>query len=148
MNVPLLGLILILNVVRYVVAAPLEQLSVLPGLFQAMGDNASYFNTSFTTWDFATSFFYNGVMWAVAVIAFHVMQPRLAGGWLAKSLQAFSLMWIFFAAVSAIYMNHYSHPKAFYLYNMGSAAIAFTVVALANALLYPRLVDRISRGAR
>jgi hypothetical protein len=136
----LLGLILLLNVIRYIVAGPIEQLTVLPDLFEMMAANASYFNTSFDAVDWITSFLYNGVMWAVAVITFHWMHPQLAGGWFIKSLKAYGLACLFFVSVSAIYMNHYSHPATFYLYNMGSGAIAFTVVAVANAWLYPRLV--------
>ncbi len=33
-------------------------------------------------------------------------------------------------------MNHYSHTKAFYLYNILDVLIAYTVVAVANGLLY------------
>ncbi len=142
----LLALIFLLNVVRYLVAAPIEQLTVLPGLFEAMEADASTFNTSFTTVDWITSFLYNGVMWAVATVAFHWMHPRLSGGWIAKSLKAYGLMCLFFLSVSAIYMNHYSHPAAFYLYNMGSAVIAYAVVAVANGFLYPRLVTRRARA--
>lgn len=140
--VRLVGLILVLNVIRYLVAGPIEQLTVLPPLIAAMAESAGYFNSEFSTRDWVTSFLYNGLMWGAAVLAFHWMHPRLRGGWVARSLQSYGLMCGFFLAVSAIYMNHYSHPPTFYLYNMGSAVIAFTVVALANALLYPRIMRR------
>ncbi|HUG37697.1 MAG TPA: hypothetical protein VML54_12140 [Candidatus Limnocylindrales bacterium] len=136
----LLLLILLLNVVRYVVGGAIEQFTVLPPLFEAMAASPSYFNTAFTSVDMATSFLYNGIMWAVAAVVFHLMHPRLEGGWLVKSAKAFGLMYLFFASVSAIYMNHYSHPREFYLYNILDGMIAFGVVALANALLYPRLL--------
>ena len=35
-------------------------------------------------------------------------------------------------------MNHYSHPKDFYFFNVLDALIVFTIVAVANGLLYPR----------
>ncbi len=138
----LIGSILILNAVRYVVAGPIEQLTVLPPLFAAMADSPTIFNTDFSSSDWITSFAYNALMWAAAVLTFHGMHPQPAGGWAVKSLKSYGLMCVFFLSVSAIYMNHYSHPQVFSLYNMGSAVIAFTVVAPANALLYPRIVCR------
>ncbi|MEX2570888.1 MAG: hypothetical protein WD737_06250 [Gemmatimonadota bacterium] len=138
----LFALILALNVIRYVVAGPLEQMTVLPPLFTAMAESPDYFNNSFSTVDWVTSFLYNGAMWGIAVLVFHSIHPQLPGGWLAKSVQSYGLLCLFFLSVSAIYMNHYSHPNSFYLYNMGSAVIAFGVVAVANTILYPRLVAR------
>jgi arginine exporter protein ArgO len=54
---------------------------------------------------------------------------------LVASLKTFALGWLFFASVSAIYMNHYSHPKDFYLWNILDAVLAFLIVAVANGLL-------------
>jgi hypothetical protein len=47
-------------------------------------------------------------------------------------------MFLFFASVSAVYMNHYSHPKDFYIYNILDGLVVFPIVAVANGLLYPR----------
>lgn len=135
----LLLLTLLLNVVRYTLGAIIE-IPVVAPLFSVMGDNPEYFDTSFTTWDRATSYFYNFCVWFAAVVAFHVMHPSLRGGWLARSLQAWGLMWFFFAAVSAVYMNHYAHPKSFYGWNVLDALLMFGLLAFANALLYPRVV--------
>lgn len=142
MSIPLrlLLLILILNVVRYVVGGPIEQFTVLPTIFGAMAAEPTVFNSEFSAADMATSFLYNGLMWAVAVVAFHLMHPSLGGGWVAKSVKSFGLMFVFFASVSAIYMNHYSHARTFYAFNVLDGIIAFGIVALANAILYPRLV--------
>jgi hypothetical protein len=138
-------LTLFLNLVRYVVGGLIEQATVLPRLMGAMAASRSYFNTQFTRADWVTSYAYNFVMWLVAVVAFHLMRPRLGKGRFKPSLKGFGLMYLFFAAVSAIYMNHYSHPKAFYGYNILDGFVVFGVVALANAVLYPRVVER---GAR
>lgn len=138
----LLLLIAILNVFRYVIGGPVEQLTVLPTIFGAMAAEPTVFNSEFTSIDMATSFLYNGLMWSVAVVAFHLMHPVLEGGWLAKSLKSYGLMFVFFASVSAIYMNHYSHARTFYAFNILDGVIAFGIVALGNAILYPRLVAR------
>lgn len=42
-----------------------------------------------------------------------------------------------FASISAIDMNHYSHPKEFYLYSFFDALLVFPIVAVATGLLYP-----------
>lgn len=140
--VRLVLLTVLLNLVRYVIGGLVEQATVLPRLMEAMAASPSYFNTRFTQADWVTSYAYNFVMWLVAVIAFHLMRPQLGTGRFAPSLKGFGIMYVFFAAVSAIYMNHYSHPKAFYAYNILDALIVFSVVAVANALLYPRVVER------
>jgi hypothetical protein len=44
-----------------------------------------------------------------------------------------------FACISAIYMNHDTHPKDFYLWNILDALLVFPFVALANGLLFPRI---------
>ena len=44
------------------------------------------------------------------------------------------------AAISAIYMNHYSHPRDFFFWNILDGVIAFGAVAVANGLLYRRVM--------
>jgi hypothetical protein len=119
---------------------PLERLFIFGPLFGAIEASGGYFNTQFTRFGWATSFFYNFMMWLTAAGVFHLAHPRLAGGWLARSLKIYGLMFLCFASVSAIYMNYYSHPKDLYLYNILDGVIAFGVVALANAFFYPRLM--------
>lgn len=41
-------------------------------------------------------------------------------------------------------MNHYSHPKWFYVWNMLDTVIVYALVAVANGLLFPLFF----RGAR
>lgn len=131
-----LVLVVLLNVVRYLVAGVIEQALVLPHLFGAMAESPEHFRTEFATWDWVTSYLYNFVMWGVAAWVFHLLRPVLRGGDVVASLKSFGLMWLMFAAVSAIYMNHYSHPRDFYLWNILDAVIAFSTVAVANGLLY------------
>jgi hypothetical protein len=69
------------------------------------------------------------------------MHARIGGSWWRRSFLVMGLMYVFFASVSAIYMNHYSHPPDFYLLNIADGLIAFAVVAAANALLYRRIVS-------
>lgn len=135
-------LVVMLNIIRYVIGLPLEMLFIFDGLMGTMADNASYFNTNFTTLDWITSYCYNFMMWLTCVWIFDRMHPAFTGSWMAKSLKIFSVTWLFFVSVSAIYMNHYSHTKMFYVYNIGDSLIVFTLVAIANGFLYPKLIPK------
>lgn len=135
-----LGLVVVLNIIRYVVAGVIEMPLILPPLFKEMEENATYFNTAFATVDWLTSYFYNFIMWLCMTWIFHLARPALHGREMIKSLKVFGLGWLFFASVSAIYMNHYSHPKAFYLWNILDGIVAFGIVAVANGLLYRRMM--------
>ncbi len=132
-------LVIILNIIRYVAGFPIEKLFLPKTLFAAMERNSSYFNTNFTTFDWVTSYFYNFMMWLTCTWVFILLQPVLRGNDIMKSLKVFGLMYLFFASISAIYMNHYSHPKDFYLYSMSDGLIVFAIVAIANGLIYPRI---------
>jgi len=133
----LLSLVLLLNLVRYVAGYPLERLLIFEGLGTAMSESRQFFHTGFTTFDWATSYFYNFVMWATCVWVFYLAQSQVKGALLVRSLKIFALMWLFFASVSAIYMNHYAHPKAFYLWSIADAALVFALVGATNGLLFP-----------
>jgi hypothetical protein len=137
-----LAFVILLNIIRYLIAGPLEMVLVLDRLFGAMEKSASYFHTQFTTFDWVTSYFYNFMMWLITTWVFIQMQSTFRGNYLSKSLKAYGLMYLFFASVSAIYMNHYSHPKDFYLYNIADSAIPFTIVAIATAFLYPLIFKK------
>ncbi len=143
-----LSLVVVLNVIRYAVGAVIEPALIFPGLFGAMEGASSYFNTSFTTLDWITSYFYNFAVWLTCVWVFHLMRPSLRGNDVAASLKAFGLMWIYFASVSAVYMNHYSHSRAFYGWNIADALMMFTVVAIANGLLYRRFMGAYAAERR
>lgn len=134
----MLGLVILLNIIRYVVGGPIEMFLIGSKLFGAMDQSASYFNTEFSTVDWITSYFYNFVMWFTIAWLFHLLKPVLRGSFVVTSLKVFGMGFLFFASVSAIYMNHYSHPRDFYLYSLLDALIIFPLVGLANGLLYPR----------
>lgn len=135
-----LGLVVILNVVRYVVGEALE-LRVTSRLFRVMEAYPSVFNNQSTAADWATSFFYNFMMWLTATLVFALMALGLRRSAIARSLKSFGLMLLFFVSVSAIYMNHYAHSKWFYIWNSLDAVIAFAVVGITNGLLYPRIFN-------
>ena len=143
-----LSLVVVLNVLRYVVGAVIEPFLIFPGLFGAMESNSSYFNTTFTQLDWVTSYFYNFVVWLTCVWAFHLMRPALRGNDFVASGKAFGLMWLFFASLSAVYMNHYSHTKDFYIWNIADALLMFAVVAIGNGLLYRRIMGTYAAEGR
>lgn len=136
--IKLVVLVVILNVVRYVAVVPIEMATIMEPMHRVMPLYPEVFDSDFSSADFTRSLFYNFVMWFVAALVFHLMHPALRGPMLMKSLQAYWLMGLFFISLAAIYMNHYVHAvKPFYLWSMVDAAIAFTVVGVANAFLYP-----------
>jgi predicted Na+-dependent transporter len=108
-------------------------------LFGAMEKNIAYFNTNFQTIDWITSYFYNFMMWLSVTIAFHKIHPHLAGSMPVRSVKVYSFFVVVFASISAIYMNHYSHSKDFYLYSILDAVLVFVLLGLANGYLYPLL---------
>lgn len=142
-----LSLVVILNIIRYLVGGLLEQWLVLPGMFGAMEESAACFNTQFTTFDFATSYFYNFMMWLTISWLFVTMHPVLSGNFVIKSLKVYGLAYLFFVSLSAIYMNHYNHPKDFYLYSLWDGLLIFPLVAMANGLIYPFLFKKETKTA-
>lgn len=135
-------LVILLNVVRYVFAYPLEGRFVIPGMFGVMEKFPESFNNDFTGTDFAISLFYNFMLWLVAAWIFHLAHPNVNGGFIAKSLKLYGLSCLFFLSLSAVYMNHFNDAvKPFYLYGMLDALILFPIVAVANGLIYPRLFN-------
>lgn len=133
----LILLCIILNLLRYYVIGFVEGLVIMGPLFGTMEKNLSYFNTNFETIDWVTSYFYNFVMWFTVTVAFHKIHPHLKGPMLVKSLKVYGFFVIVFASISAIYMNHYSHSKDFYLYSILDAVLVFSLLGLANGFLYP-----------
>jgi hypothetical protein len=133
------ALVVLLNVIRYSFAyLPLEQLAFQP-MFGVMNANPAYFNMNFSTSDWATSYLYNFMMWLAFTWVFVLVQPRLKGHPVLRALKVYGLMFLIFASISAIYMNHYAHPKEFYLYSIFDALLVFPVVAVATGLLHPIL---------
>lgn len=133
----LILLCILLNLLRYYVIGFLEGLVIMGPLWESMQKNISYFNTDFATIDWVTSYFYNFVMWFTVTVAFHKVHPHLRGSMPVKSLKVYGFFVIVFASISAIYMNHYSHSKDFYLYSILDAVLVFSLLGLANGFLYP-----------
>ncbi len=132
-----LALVVLLNIIRYVAGYPFESWLIFNGLFGAMSQNPSVFNNQYSTFDWVTSYFYNFIMWLTVTWVFRLLHHSLHGSMILKSLQVFGLMFLFFASTCAILMNHYSHSKAFYFYVTFDGLLVFTLVAIANGLLYP-----------
>jgi len=130
-------LVIALNLCRYLIGFPLERLFLPKTLFAEMQRHADFFNTAFTTADWVTSYFYNFMMWLACELVFVLMRPALGGSAMLKSFKVYALMWLFFASLSAVYMNHYRVARMFYLYNLLDAVLAFAIVATANGWLYP-----------
>ncbi len=143
----LIALTVVLNLVRYFVIGLVEEIVIFEKLGAVMAASPSYFNLKFTTADWVTSYLYNFVMWLMPTIFFHKTHPFLRGSMILKSLKVYIPTLVVFLSISAIFMNHYSHPKDFYLYSMLDAVIVFPLVAVANGLLYPFFVRPESRVA-
>jgi len=135
----LLALTAVLNVVRYTIV-PLLEAPIVRHVFTAMAAEPEIFRTHFGTFDWVTSVVYNFVLWWVAVVAVHCMQPGLRGGWWLRCAKGWGLLWASFAAVSAVYMNHYTHERAFYLWNIADSLLVFALLGATYALLHPHLV--------
>lgn len=135
----LLGLVVLLNVVRYVIGGFIEGATIMEPMHRPMAEYPDAFNAAFGTTDLVMGFVYNFAMWFVAGVAFHLLNPVLSGSIWVRSLKSYGLMAAFFCSLAAVYMNHYNAGiKPFYAWSMVDALIVFTVVGLANALLYPR----------
>ena len=137
----LLVLTIVLNIVRYA-AAPLIEGPLLTRLFAVMEAYPQHFRTAFDQVDLITSYLYNFGVWFAAVVVFHFMHRSVRGGWLRRSVAVWAVMWLSFASVSAVYMNHYSHSRSFYGWVVGHALLMHLLLAGANAVLYPRIVAR------
>lgn len=136
----LIVLTLALNIVRYFVGGPIEAATIMAPMHQVMPQFPGVFDNDFSTADFMRSLFYNYVMWFAAALGFHLMAPALKGPMIVKSFIGYGVMCLFFVSLAAVYMNHYVDAvKAFYIWSMVDAGIVFSVVAAANALLYPLL---------
>ncbi|WP_421774003.1 hypothetical protein [Gracilimonas sp.] len=135
-----LGLVFILNLVRYLVGGPIEAVVLLEPMHAVLPQYPEVFDNNFSSTDFAISLFYNFMMWLTATWVFYIAHPQVKGNYIVKSLKIFALMGLFFVSLAAIYMNHYtSDVKVFYLYSMLDAVILFPLVGLANGLLFPRI---------
>lgn len=145
--VKLAALVLLLNVVRYLVGGFVEGFTIMEPMHRPMALYPEVFDTDFTTADFTISLVYNYLMWFFAAVIFHLLNPVLRGSIWVRSLKSYGLVAAFFCSLAAVYMNHYvAEVKPFYAWSMVDAVIVFTIVALANALLYPRFFRQARAG--
>ncbi len=75
------------------------------------------------------------------------MRPALKGSDFVASFKVFGIMCLFFASISAILMNHYSHPKDFYFWIILDGVLMYALVAACNGLLYRRVMVPFARGS-
>lgn len=144
----LLALTLLLNIVRYVIGIPIEAVTIMEPMHRVMPLFPEVFDNDFTARDFMISLAYNFMLWFSAVLVFHVAQPALAGPMWLRSFKVFGIMALFYASLAAIYMNHFTDAvKPFFIWSIVDALIIFSVVALANGVLYPRLFPRQTEKA-
>lgn len=137
-----LFLVILLNIVRYVIGAPIEGLVLMEPMHAVMPEYPEVFDTDFSNTDFAVSLFYNFMLWLTATWMFYLVHPVFNGNMIIKSLKVFGLMGLFFVSLAAVYMNHYTAEiKTFYLYSMLDAVILFPLVGLANGLLFPLIFN-------
>lgn len=133
-----LGLVLILNFIRYFIGGPIEALVLMEQMHAVIPQYPEVFDNNFSTLDFSISLFYNFMLWLTATWVFYLTHPQLQGNFILKSLKVFGLMGLFFVSLAAVYMNHYTADiKTFYLYSMLDAVILFPLVGVANGLLFP-----------
>lgn len=131
-------LVLLLNIIRYLVGGFIEGFTIMEPMHRVMPVFPEVFDNNFTSTDFYISLGYNFMMWFTATWVFHLLHPVLNGHFMIKSFKVFGLMCLFFCAVAAIYMNHFtSTVKPFFAWSMLDALIVFSIVALANGFLYP-----------
>ena len=136
-------LVVLLNVVRYLVGGVIESFTIMEPMHRPMELYPEVFDNDFTSADFAMSFGYNYAMWLAVALGFHFMHPSITGGWLRRSCLAHAIMCMFFMSLAAVYMNHYQgEMRDFYFYSILDGPIVFSVVALANAWLYPWVMRR------
>lgn len=134
-----LSFVVALNLVRYFAGYPVEKFFIFDSLVGAMEKSAYCFNTHFTTFDWVTSYFYNFMMWLTVAWVYVKLQRVLTCSDVIKSLKVYGIMYLYFASLSGIYMNHYRHPKTFYFFNVLDGLLVFPIVAVANGLIYPLL---------
>ncbi len=132
-------LVVFLTAVRYVVGGPLEKLLIADRLTATMEREYGFFNWQPSSIVWATSYFYSFMIWFLVSLVYVKIYPMVHGHPIWKSLKVYGVMFLYFATVSAMYMNQYSHSSDFYLYNILDRMIIFPLVAVANGLLHPRL---------
>jgi len=135
----LLALTVALNIVRYVVGGVIEGITIMEPMHTPMAAYPEIFK-DFGAADFALGFLFNFAMWFAAVLAVHLMWPALKGSAMVRAFKGYATMWLFFASLAAVYMNHYlAGVQLFYRWSIVDGMILFPLVALAHGFFYPML---------
>jgi len=137
-------LVVLLNIIRYVLVTPIEGLLIFEWHDRVM-QGADYFNFNFSKMDWVTSFFYNFMLWFTITLVFYLMHPVLKGHMVIKSFKVYGLMYLFFASLSAVYMNHYL-DKEFHIVIIVDGLITFSVLGLANGLIFPKMFKQTTES--
>ncbi len=130
-------LVALLSVIRLGLGHPLERLLLNDRIDAAILASSGYFNTQFSTLDWVTYCFYSFVKWFSVSALYMKLDSVVHGRPLVRSLKVYGVAFLFFASISAAYMNQYNHPSDFYIYKILDGLLVFTLMALANTWIYP-----------
>jgi len=139
MNMPIRFLlyVLVLNLARYLIGIPIEQLTIAEPMHRVIPLYPDVFNANFGSSDFIISLFYNFCLWLSVALVFHLTHPVFSGPAIWRSLKVFGLMLFFYISLAAVYMNHYVDAvKPFYLYSMVDGILMFLLVGVVNGVIY------------
>ena len=127
---------ILLNILRYFPGGFIESYTIFKPMHQPMEQYPDCFG--FTAQDFPSSYAYNFLMWLSVILIFHIAHTSLKGKMIYRSIFIFALCFLFFASLSAIYMNHYIHGiRTFYVYSMLDGVILFSLLGIINGYVYP-----------
>jgi hypothetical protein len=132
-------LAVLLTVVRYVVGLPIEWFLIYDKLNSIMTEGRELFNVDWTPLEHFYSVLYNFLGWLLITVLYVKIESVVHGHPVRKSLKLYAVMYMYFVSVSGIYMLRYNHPSDFYLYMMLDRLLLFSIVAIANGILHPRL---------
>ncbi len=139
MNMPVRFLlyVVVLNLARYLIGMPIEQLTIAEPMHRVMPLYPEVFNANLGSSDLIVGFVYNFCLWLAVALVFHLTHPIFSGPTIWRSLKVFGLMLFFYISLAAVYMNHYADAvKPFYLYSMVDGIIIFFVVGVVNGIIY------------
>jgi hypothetical protein len=132
-------LVFLLNSVRYAIGWPLERLLIQERLSAVTEGSPDIFNGAFGPWEWAIYFLANFMTWFLISVIYVKIEPQVHGSPMRKSFKVYGVMFLYFVAVSVTYMNQYSHPSDFYVWNILDRMLIFPIMAVTNGLIYPRL---------
>ena len=132
-------LVFLLNSVCYAIGWPLERLLIQERLSAVIEGSPEIFNVVNSPWEWAVYFFANFMAWFMISVIYVKIEPQVHGHPIRKSLKVYGVMFLYFVAISAAYMNQYNHPSDFYVWNILDRMLIFPIMAVTNGLIHPRL---------